>query len=295
MICFLSLLVTSEKIHPQECNKQRIPKPKVSSLQRVPSHPIGKTRNRLFDDESNTGVSPNRHPQLLSLTQILKVMDCVIGLTQPSAMLLLLKLKRTKRIIPKQIAQEDGTIQKFYTMGDLFEVLCQMSPLAEDLVRLAHNVSKSKQEILMNMRTLFRWESLNILQRGNRVVINGIGRLPLNYLESLLDLRRNVFESINGYLGNADSVTPCSIEVSKSFISLLKSALWFSAILEPDDGEDDDFVRSNLTPQRSQEYTTVAEIQENDVTRKVSYNCAAVKRVCEVLVNAWCYKILRNK
>ena len=218
-----------------------------------------------------------------------------MGLAQPSAMLLLLKLKRTKRITPKQIAQEDGTIQKFYTIGDLLEVLCQMSPLAEDLVRLAHNVSKSKQEILMNLRTLFRWESLNTLQRANRVVINRIGRLPLHYLESLLDLRRKVFESINGYLGNAYSVSPSSIEVSKSFISLLKSGLWFSAILEPDNGEDDDIVRSNLVSQRNQEYTTIAEFQGTDLARKVSYRCAAVKRIYEILVNAWCYKILRNK
>lgn len=289
---FLSLLVLSEKCYPQECNKQRLPKSKVSSLQRVPSQPTRKPWNRCFDDESSTGVSSNRHPQLLSLTQILKVMDCVIGLTEPSAMLLLLKLKRTKRITPKQIAQEDGTIQKFYTMGDLLEVLCQMSPLAEGLLRLAHNTSKSKEEILMNMRTLFRWESLNTLQRGDRVVLNGIGRLPLNYLESLLDLRRNVFESINGYLGNGDSVSPSGIDVSQSFISLLKSGLWFSAILEPDNGEDDHFVRSNLTSQRKQEYTTIAEIQETDVARKVSYHCAAVKRVYEILVNAWCYRRL---
>ena len=86
-------------------------------------------------------------------------------------MLLLLKMKRTKRIAPKQIAQEDGTIKKFYTMGDLLEVLCHMSPLAEDLASLAHNASKSKEEMLMNVRTLFRRESLNTLQRGNRVVI----------------------------------------------------------------------------------------------------------------------------
>ena len=124
------------------------------------------------------------------------------------------------------------------------------------------------------MRTLFRRESLNILQRGNRVVINGIGRLPLNYLESLLDLRRNVFESINRYLESVDSVSPSSIQVSKSFISLLKTGLWFSAILEPDNGEDDHFVRSNLT---------IAEpIQETGGARKVCSHCAAVKRICEI-------------
>ena len=285
MVSFLSLLVPSEKTsYPLECNKQRLPKSRVSSLQQALSQPW----NRCFDDKSSTGVSPTRYSQLLSLTQILKVMDCVIGLTQPNAMLLLLKMKRTKRIVPKQIAQEDGTIQKFYTMGDLLEVLCQMSPLAEDLASLAHNASKSKEEILMNMRTLFRSESLNTLQRGDRVVINGIGRLPLSYLESLLDLRRNVFESINGYLGSVNSVSPGSIEESRSFISLLKSGLWLSAILEPDNGEDDHFVLSNLTSQRKQEHTTIAEVQETGVARKVSYHFAAVKRVREILVNAWC-------
>ena len=215
-------------------------------------------------------------------------MVCATGLTQPSAMLLLLKVKRTTRIIPKQIAQEDGTIQKFYTVADLLDILCQMSPLADDLASLAHKASKSKEEILMNMRVLFRWESLNTLQRGNHVVINGIGRLPLNYLESLLDLRLNVFERINEYLGNVNAVPSNSIEVSKSFISLLKSGLWLCAILEPDnDGEDDHFVRSNLASQRKQECTTISELQETDVARKVSYHCAAVKRVYEILVNGW--------
>ena len=275
MICFLSLLVASEKSYPQERNKQRIPKSKVSSVQEGPLQPTRKPWNRCFGDKR----SLIRHSHLLSLSQILKVMDCVIGLTQPSAMLLLLKMKRTKRIIPKQIAQEDGTIQKFYTVGDLLEVLCQMSPLAEDLASLARNASKGKEEILMNMRTLFRWESLNTVQRGNRVAINDIGRLPLNYLESLLDLRRNVFESINGYLETDDSASPSSIEVSKSFISLLKRGLWFSAILEPDNVEDDHFVRSNLTSQRKQECTVISEIQETDVARKVSYFCPVMKRV----------------
>lgn len=192
-------------------------------------------------------------------------------------MLLLLKMKRTRRMVPKQIALKDGTIQKFYTIGDLIEVLCQMSPLAEELASLAHNTSKSQEEILMNMRTLFRREPLNTVQRGNRVVMNGIGRLPLNYLESLLDLRRNVFESINRYLESFDSVSPGSIEASRSFISLLKTGLCFSAILEPDNEEDDHFVRSNLT---------IAGIQETGVARKVSYHCTAVKRFCVILVNS---------
>ena len=272
MISFLSLLVQSRKTsHPQEWDKQRIPKSRISSLQQAPSQPW----NRRFDYKSlSTGVSPTRHSQLLSLTQILKVMNCVIGLTQPNAMLLLLKMKRTGKIVPKHMALEDGTIQNFYTIGDLLEVLCQMSPLAKDVANLVHNASKSKEKILMNMRTLFRRESLNILQRGNRVVINGIGRLPLNYLESLLDLRRNVFESINRYLESVDSDSPSSIQVSKSFISLLKTGLWFSAILEPDNGEDDHFVRSNLT---------IAEpIQETGGARKVCSHCAAVKRICEI-------------
>lgn len=272
MISFVSLLVSSEKSYPQECNKQSTPQSRDSSLRQTPSQPTGKPWNRYFDDKRSTLVSPTRHPQLLSLTQILKVMDCVIGLTQPSAMLLLLKMKRTKRITPKQIAQEDGIIQEFYTMGDLLEVLCQMPPFAEYLASLALKASKSKEEILMNMRGLFRSESLNTLQRGNHVVINGFGKLPLKYLESLLDLKRNVFESINGYLGDVNSLSSRNIQVSKSFTSLLKSGLWFCAILEPDNGEHDHFVRSNLTSQRKQKYTTISEIQEIDVARQVSYH-----------------------
>ena len=59
-----------------------------------------------------------------------------------------------------------------------------------------------------------------------------------------------MFESINRYLGRVNSVSPGSIEESRSFVSLLKSGLWLSAMLEPDSGEDDHFVRSNLTSRR---------------------------------------------
>lgn len=283
MISFLSLFLSSEKSYTQECSERSTPNSNVSSLQQAPS-PTRKLSNRCFDDKSGTGVSPTHHPELLSMKQIFKVVDCVKPLPQPSDMLLLLKMKRTKGI---QIAQEDGSIQKFYTMGDLLEILCHMSPLAEDLASLTHKVSKSKEEILMNMRILFRKEALDTLQRDNRVVINGLGRLPLSYLQNLLDLRLHVFDSIKRYLEHADSLSSSSNDLSKSLVSLLKGGLWLCAILEPDNEEDDHFIRSNLTSQRKGEYTTIPEIyQETDVTRKVSYHCAAVKRVYEIHVIA---------
>ena len=293
MISFLSLFLSSEKSYTQECSEQSTRNFNVSNLQQAPL-PTRKLSNRFFEDKSGAGVSP-AHPELMSIKQIFKVVDCVKPLTQPSDMLLLLKMKRTKRL---QIAQEDGSIQKVYTMGDLLEILCHMSPLAEDLASLTHKVSKSKEEILMNMRILFRKEALDTLQRGNRVVINGLGRLPLSYLENLLDLRLHVFESIKRYLEHTDSLSSSSNDLSKSLISLLKSGLWLCAILEPDNGEDDHFIRSNLTSQRKEEYTTIPEIyQQPDVARKVSYHCAAVKRVYEIQVIAWRhkYKILRNE
>lgn len=293
MISFLSLFLSSEKSYTQECSEQSTRNFNVPSLQQAPL-PTRKLSNRCFDDKSGAGVSPAHHPELMSIKQIFKVVDCVKPLTQPSDMLLLLKMKRTKRL---QIAQEDGSIQKVYTMGDLLEILCHMSPLAEDLASLTHKVSKSKEEILMNMRILFRKEALDTLQRGNRVVINGLGRLPLSYLENLLDLRLHVFESIKRYLEHTDSLSSSSNDLSKSLISLLKSGLWLCAILEPHNGEEGDhFIRSNLTSQRKEEYTTMPEIyQETDVARKVSYHCATVKRVYEIQVIAWRHKILRNE
>lgn len=283
MIRFLFLFLPSEKSYTQEYSEQSTPNSNVSSLQQAPL-PTRKLSNRCFDDKSGAGVSPTHHPELLSMKQIFKVVDCVKPLPQPSDMLLLLKMKRTKRI---QIAQEDGSIQKFYTMGDLLEILCHMSPLAEDLASLTHKVSKSKEEILMNMRILFRKEALDTLQRGNRVVINGLVRLPLSYLENLLDLRLHVFDSIKRYLEHADSLSSSSNDLSKSLINLLKGGLWLCAILEPDNGEDDHFIRSNLTSQRKEEYTTIPETyQETDVPRKVSYHCAAVQRVYEIQVIA---------
>ncbi|KAL9984788.1 hypothetical protein ACROYT_G007121 [Oculina patagonica] len=244
--------VLSKESPPKERSKQSTPQ----------SRDISPRWNRRYDVKAPP-VSPSRHPELLSLTQILKVMDCAMGLNQPSAMLLLLKMKRTKRIIPKQVAQEDGTIQQFYTVGDLLEVLCQMPPLADFVASLAQKASKSKEEILMNMRGLFRSESLHTLQRGNHVVVNGFGRLPLKYLETLLDLRRKVFENIYECLGNLESLSPSRVsEVSKSFTSLLKSVLWFCAILQPDIEVDDHFAS-----QRSQLYTTLSQIQGMDVAR----------------------------
>ena len=57
-------------------------------------------------DQATEGI---RSTELLSLKQIIQVMNCVTGLSQNSNMLQLLKMKRTKRIIPQNIAQEDGT------------------------------------------------------------------------------------------------------------------------------------------------------------------------------------------
>ena len=195
-----------------------------------------------------------------------------MGFNQPSAMLLLLKMTRAKRIIPKQIGQEDGKIQQFYTVGDLLEILCQLPPLANFVARLARKASKSKEEILMNMRGLFRSESLHTLQKGNHVVVNGFGRLPSKYLETLLDLRLKVFENIKEYLGNLESLSLSRVEMSKSFTSLLKSILWFCAILQPDIEVDDHFVGSQFESQRSQIYTTLSQIQGNTTVSQIQEN-----------------------
>lgn len=270
---FLSLVVLPKETPSKERVKQSTPQ----------SRDISPRWNRRYDVKSITPVSPSRHPELLSLTQILKVMDGAMGLNQPSAMLLLLKMKRTKRIIPKQVAQEDGKIQQFYTVGDLLEVLCQLPPLADFVASLARKASKSKEEILMNLRGLFRSESLHTLQRGNHVVVNGFGRLPSKYLETLLDLRREVFDNINEYLGNLESLSPSRVEVSKSFTSLLKSVLLFCAILQPDIEVDDHFVGPKFASQRSQLYTTLSQIQEIDVGRWVSFHFYVNVSLAEVI------------
>lgn len=261
----LFLIALSQESSPKESNKQSTQHSRDSSPQWVVSQTTEKFWNRRISP-----VSPTRYQEFLSLTQILKVMDCAMGLNQPSAMLFLLKMKRTKRIIPKQIAQEDGKIQQFYTVADLLEILCQLPPLSNFVTRLAGRASKSKEEILMNMRGLFRSEFLHTVQRGNYIVVNGFGRLPSKYLETLLDLRRKVYENISECLGNLESVSPSRVEVSKSFTCLMKSMLWFCAILQPDI-EVDDHVWSEFAPQRSQIYTTLSQISEIDVERWVSF------------------------
>ena len=78
--------------------------------------------------------------------------------------------KRTKRIIPQEIAQEDNTIQHFYNVGDLLETICQLPPFDDVLANLARNTSKRKEKILMNMRGLFsRSEGLIAIERGDYV------------------------------------------------------------------------------------------------------------------------------
>lgn len=200
-----------------------------------------------------------------------------MGLNQPSAMLLLLKMKRTKRITAMQVALEDDKIQQVYNVGDLLEVLCQLPPLADVLARLARKAFKSKEEILMNMRGLFKSEFLNITQKAaNYVVINGFGRLPSKYQETLLELRCEVFENIDGFLANIESFSSSRVKMAKSFTSLLKSVLWFCAILEPEIEVDNQFSRSSFASQERIHNisinTTISQIQEIPVARKVSFH-----------------------
>ena len=180
--------------------------------------------------------------KLLSATQIFQLTDDLMGLSQRSAMLLLLKMKRTKRIIPQQIAQEDNTIQHFYNVGDLLEIICQLPPFDDVLANLARNTSKSKEEILMNIRGLFsRSEGLITIERGDYVVINGLGRLPLKYQESLLQLRNEMLQNIEGFLRNVESLTSGKTEMARTFRSLLEGILWLCAILEPEMEMEDQF------------------------------------------------------
>lgn len=157
-----------------------------------------------------------------------------MGINQPSAMLLLLKMKRSRRIIAKQVSLDDNKIEQCYSVGDLLEFLCNLPPLVDVLTSLARKASKSKQEIVMNMRGLFRSEVLSITQKGNYVVIDGFGRLPSEYHDTLLELRRKVFENVDRYLENDELLSSSRVNVEKSFTSLLEHLLWFCAILEPE-------------------------------------------------------------
>lgn len=228
-------------------------------------------------DTSSTPTSVDHRPELLSLTQILQVIDCVMGLNQRSAMLLLLKMKRSKRIIPQQIAQEDDSIQQFYNVGNLLEIICQVTPFDEILENLARKASKSKEEILMNMRGLFRSEFLITIERGNYVLINDLGRLPLKYQEALLRIRKDVLKNIEGFLSNAESLTPSRTEVARTFNSLLEGILWFCAILEPDMETEDQIScvasldRIQMSDRRTRgEYIGRRSSLEVDTSRKVS-------------------------
>ena len=226
--------------------------------------------------------SSSHSSELLTLSEILEVMDCVTGLNQRTAMLLLLKMKRTKRIIPRNIAQEDDTIQQYYTVGDLLEIICQLPPFDDVLMNLARKTSKSKEEILMSMRGLFRAESLITTERGNYVVINGLGSLPLKYQDALLRDRKEVLQNIEGFLGNIESLTSSRTENSDRFNSVLESVLWFCAILEPEVGDEDQLscVASQERIQMSERkarghYIGLRTSLETDVGREVRFYTAS--------------------
>ena len=156
-------------------------------------------------------------------------------------MLLLLKMKRTKRIIPLTTVQENNTTQEYYSVVDLMELICQLPPFDEVLENLARKASRSKEEILLNIRGLFRSESFSVIERGNYAVINGLGRLPLRYQELLLTLRNEVLRNIEGLFGNADSLASGRTGVAKKFNSVVEGILGFCAILEPEMEDEDLF------------------------------------------------------
>ncbi|KAJ7379160.1 hypothetical protein OS493_017658 [Desmophyllum pertusum] len=111
----------------------------------------------------------------------------------------------------------------------------------------------------MNMRGLFKSEFLNITQKAaNYVVINGFGRLPSKYQETLLELRCEVFENIDGFLANIESFSSTSCG--------------FCAILEPEIKVDNQFSWSSFASQERihniSVNTTISQIQEIPVARK---------------------------
>ena len=156
-------------------------------------------------------------------------------------MLLLLKMKRTKRIIPLTTVQENNTTQEYYSVVDLMELICQLPPFDEVLENLARKASRSKEEILLNIRGRFRSESFSVIERRNYAVINGLGRLPLRYQELLLTLINEVLRNIEGLFGNADSLASGRTGVAKKFNSVVEGILGFCAILQPEMEDEDLF------------------------------------------------------
>jgi len=189
-----------------------------------------RTRWKCDTDQATEGL---RSTELLSLKQIIQVMNYVAGLSQNSNMLQLLKMKRTKRIIPQNIAQEDGAVQQFYDVGDLVEAICQLPPVSSFLAQLARKTVKSKEEILINMRGIFRPGCLSTIERGDFVVINGLGRLPLKCQDTLMTFRDSVLQNIDRFLGNFGSLTSGDADLTRTFTGPLEGILWLCAILEP--------------------------------------------------------------
>lgn len=148
-------------------------------------------------------------------------------------MLLLLKMKRTKSIIPVTVQEEDNTVQQYYNVGHLMELVCRLPPFDKFLADLAGKASKSKEEILMNMRGLFQSESLGSIAWGNSAVISGVGRLPLKYQDALLGLRNEVLLSIGGSLGKVESLTGSKTGAKRSLSGALKDILGLCAIWDP--------------------------------------------------------------
>ncbi|XP_022786508.1 uncharacterized protein LOC111326716 [Stylophora pistillata] len=186
------------------------------------------------DQKRQTLFHREGHTQYLTLTGILTVIGKTMGVNQSSAKLLLLKLKRTKRIIAKQISMDDNTIQSYYSVGDLVETCCNLPPLVDTLTTLARKAAKTKQEMRVSMRGLFHSELLSFTRKGDYVVINGLGRLPAEYHDDLQETRLEVFEKLKKCLENDELFSSSEVKMAKSFTSLLEHLLWFCAILEPE-------------------------------------------------------------
>ena len=149
-----------------------------------------------------TSIYREGHEQHFTLGEILSIMGQTAGINQPSAKLLLLKTKRTKPTIEKQISVDDDEIQPNYNIGDLLETCCNLPPLGNSLTTLARKASKTKQEMVMSMRRLFQSELLSSKQKGDYVFIDGLGRLPAKYHDSLQETRRKIFELVKKCLEN---------------------------------------------------------------------------------------------
>lgn len=219
-----------------------------------------------------TSIYREGHEQHFTLGEILSIMGQTAGINQPSAKLLLLKTKRTKPTIEKQISVDDDEIQPSYNIGDLLETCCNLPPLGNSLTTLARKASKTKQEMVMSMRRLFQSELLSSKQKGDYVFIDGLGRLPAKYHDSLQETRRKIFELVKKCLENDELFSSSRVEIAQPFTNLLENLLQFCAILGPEKEVHETTHTSRRETSNLLVDKKISRIQQISFARKVSFH-----------------------